>query len=111
MELITKRQLIDSVAERWKVQYYSGPRQGWAFTTSGASDEIYRRLKALPQNATEDQAAAIIGNSGWTRIECDECGKYVDAAVQLGEPPDYESATAVVCLDCLKAAAALLEGA
>lgn len=110
MELITKRQLINSVAARWKRQYFHGPK-GWAITAGGKSDDRYKRLKDLPQDATEDQVMGIIGNDSWTRIVCDECERSVDSAVQLGEPPDYESATAVVCLDCLKAAAALLEGA
>jgi len=39
---------------------------------------------------------------------CHECDARVDV-VQVGQEPDYESATANVCLVCLKKAVALLE--
>jgi len=40
---------------------------------------------------------------------CDECKKYYNNVVELGEEPDYDSATARICGECLRKAAALLE--
>ena len=41
---------------------------------------------------------------------CDECGTEVATAVRLGQEPDEASATATVCLDCLRKAVAMAEG-
>jgi hypothetical protein len=106
MELITKRYKIDVVADRWKHQYYDISR-GWTQTLRGSTENVYRRLKELPQGATEEQVAGIIGNRSWTKLQCDECGKAVSAVVQVGAPPDYESSTAWLCLDCLHQAVKL----
>jgi hypothetical protein len=38
---------------------------------------------------------------------CGECGLVQEKLIQIGEPPDYESATARVCAHCLRAALAL----
>ena len=92
MEIITKRSLILDVADRWKSQYPDG------------KDGIYEKLMDLKISATEDDVALIIGNSSWTEINCDECGRSVDAAAQVGQEPDYESRTAIVCFPCLEIA-------
>ncbi len=44
-----------------------------------------------------------------TKCNCNECGKNADIVVQLGQEPDYESATANICLDCLKRAVEICE--
>jgi len=64
-----------------------------------------------PETATVEEVENIIGRYGWLRqSSCDECGIQTWDIVEIGEPPYYESATAYVCLDCLKKAIALLEG-
>ena len=103
MRLKTKSDLIKSVAENWKRQYWH-PRRGWREIRK---EEIYRRLSELPEQATEDDIAAIIGNASWTANKCDECGQDVDVTVMLGQEPDYESRTVFACLDCLEKAIAL----
>jgi len=105
--LFTTRAHIREVAARWRVQYPSN-----TLLFGGAhSGDIYKRLLALdPEAATEEDVAAIIGNSGWTRIDCDGCEKSVKAAVQVGAPPDYDSATALLCAECIRVASALLDG-
>lgn len=92
MDKITKLKRIDRVAQSWRAQYPT------------TKEKTYKRLKALPKDATEEDVVAIIGNSSWTRCECDECGKDVSTLIQLGQEPDYESSTATVCEDCLKRA-------
>lgn len=103
MFVITKRELIDSIAERW---------ESWCLRHRVLQMEDkaykYRLLKALPATATEDDIAKIIGNESWTRLVCDECGRKVDALVTIGQAPAIDSATANVCVDCLKAAVALV---
>jgi len=45
-------------------------------------------------------------------MTCGECGKVADeAVVELGEVPGWDSATAYVCLPCLKRAVAEAEAA
>lgn len=44
------------------------------------------------------------------RVRCDECNQRVDFAVELGEKPWHESATANICLPCLRKAVQLAEG-
>lgn len=98
MKLLTTRGLIRTVAERWEEQYCD---------TAPLPDkmDILHRLRAIDKDkaATED-VKAIIGNDSWTRIECDECKRSVPVAVQLGDEPDYESHTVIVCVGCLNKA-------
>ena len=35
---------------------------------------------------------------------CNECGGEVEDLVEIGEEPDYESATAIVCKSCIEKA-------
>ncbi len=106
MNLITKRQLIDAVANNWKKQYF---RNGaWLEGIDPPSKQTYLKLEELKTGASEDQIAAIIGNRTWTQNKCNECGKDCEAVVQLGELPDYDSATANICLACLTEAMELI---
>ena len=72
---------------------------------------IGEELLALdPETATASKIAEIIGNNSWVcEKECNECGKKTWDIVEIGEEPDYESATAEICLDCLKKAVNLIE--
>ena len=96
MYLITRQNLADKAAQRWGEQYAVNP--------TSEQTTILARLNALPPGAPPDDIDQIIGNGSWTKLECDECGTIVDAIIQLGQEPDYESSTASVCFDCLKAA-------
>lgn len=40
---------------------------------------------------------------------CDECGNSVHTAVEIGEEPCYESATAIICRACLEKAIQLID--
>jgi hypothetical protein len=101
MELMNERQQIKAVARKWKRQYPTGVNGGV---------DIGAKLAALDvEAATADDVAQIIGNRSWVAKEtCDECGAETWDAVQLGEEPDYESSTATICGDCLRAALRLL---
>ena len=56
-----------------------------------------------------DDVDAVIGNSSWTDVKCNECNQYGGPVVTLGEEYDYESATASICEPCLRKALALFE--
>lgn len=105
MKLINARTLIQGVASAWRSQYPDA-RLG------KDKQEIGLRLAALDGNtATAEQVNAIIGNDSWTTPPtCGECGKRGGVVVQLGEEPDYDSATAHICPGCLQQAVVLLEG-
>lgn len=100
MKTITKKELVKNIPDRWGYQY---PQK------SGDKHEIYLKLKA-ETNLTEDRAEEIIGNRSWARNICDECQKDCEITVQLGAEPDYESSTANICVECLKAALKRTEG-
>lgn len=97
MKLITRKVLADKASGRWLKTYF---RKGeWVYGFD--KEVIYCNLKALGDNPTPEDVDRVIGNSSWTSIKCDECGKYVEEVIQVGEEPDYESCTANICKPCL----------
>lgn len=100
MKTITLADQTACVADRWKNQYFGSQWQ------SAQRQEQWASLKALPENATAVQIAAIIGNDSWTAIMCNECGQNVESAIVLNESEDYHTFT--VCAGCLDLAQLLL---
>jgi hypothetical protein len=100
MKTITSADRIACVADRWKNQYFGSQ---WY---SSQRQEQWASLKALPENATAVQVAAITGNDSWTAIMCNECGQNVESAIVLNENEDYHTFT--VCAGCLDLAQLLL---
>ena len=101
MNLITKSDILKSLPNRYKGQYMTNQQ----IFDGRWSDDIFSLLKS-ENPLTEDRANEIL-NPSWTSLKCDECGRQVQAVVQLGEEPDYESATAIICIPCLNEAIAL----
>ena len=102
MNIITTRQNILAVADRWEKQY----GKGTAYHSAEKMEKL-SRLRALDlSTATVEDVGKIVSDS-WVRLECDECGKSVDALVVVGQPMDYESATARICVVCIAKAARL----
>jgi hypothetical protein len=97
MKLITRKGLAPKVAARWKDTYFKNGE--WRY--GEGKEDIYLRLEALGSNPTPEEVNKAIGNSSWTDVRCDECNKYVEEVVQVGEELDYESATANICKPCL----------
>jgi hypothetical protein len=106
MKLVTIRSQIRDVAKRWHQQY--GPGNPYSKDLDKIS--IGKALDRLDtESATADDVAAIIGNRSWAEEkECDECGAKGDV-VEVGEEPDYESRTAMLCYGCVCKALALLQ--
>jgi hypothetical protein len=96
MRIITERDKIKQVVSLWSRTYLSG---GYGKDKL----EILEKLKLLNLNiVTAKEIENIIGNSSWTDLKCHECGRYVKKVVQVGEEPDYESATVFLCVKCIK---------
>ena len=106
MKIITKASLISSMADRYKQTYNTDKNAGQAlFGMRLMHKEHYELLRVA---TTEDAIGEVMGNRSWTKNKCDECGQDYDVTVQLGEEPDYESATAQICLGCLNKAVELI---
>jgi len=113
MKLITQRDQIRTIAERWKGQYCRrafSPAANkvidfWSRVyICDSTEEVYKKLAALDvETATPADIDAIIGNDFWGKLgyHCNECdAEPPDAILQVGEEPDYESRTAFLCRDC-----------
>lgn len=103
MIVLDERTQVKQAIQQWMQTYgLDGADKRWR--------RVGAELMALDQDtATAAEVAEIIGNSSWARERaCNECGQETWDVVEIGEPRDYESATAVVCRDCLRAALRLL---
>lgn len=109
--LNTERAKVRRVAAHWRAQYPEGCRNKRRLPFD--PDKVYAKLKALDaETATAADVAAIIGNESWCRPDdCDQCGKTTYQTITVGEPRNYESNTATLCLACLRKAVAALEAA
>lgn len=111
MTVITQRELIRTVAERWYSAYF--PFQQNETTVNFAQrrrialpdkENIYNKLHALDlHTATAEQINSIIGNSSWTDIKCTECKQPVISVLILSQD-DGESSSFYLCVDCLNKA-------
>lgn len=108
MELMNERNQVRSVASRWHAQYGAG-----SYGADTCKRMVGAELAALDiDTATAEDVKKIVGNGSWVgKRTCDECGAKTWDAVQVGQPPDYESSTAIICGDCLRAALRLLGAA
>lgn len=97
MRVITKRMLVEQAADALLGCKDSMPEEVYKLF----QDRLQKLdLKTCPPEAVDE----AFGNSSWTRMQCDECGAHVDWVVELGQEPDYESATACICRSCLNKA-------
>ena len=103
MKVITREDMARSTAERFYKQY--GPAFG--IRQFGDSRKVYDALVALGDNPTVSAVEEIC--NGWTLLTCNECKRYVEAVVQVGEVPDYESDTASICQSCAHRARTLID--
>lgn len=102
MKVFTPKTLAATALERWRRQYGDN--------NLALKHLVSDRLEALGPAPAPEQVNEVIGNDGWTRMTCDECGNdNPPVVVQLGQEPDYESRTANVCLECLRKAVTAAE--
>ena len=110
MKIITRQELADGAARRWKEAYLKSDGKTWSSSARGLPPkaDTYAELIKLAIGTPPDVIDKTIGNGSWTNLSCDECqADGVDAVVQVGEEPDYESCTANLCLDCVAKLTAL----
>lgn len=103
MKLITRVQKASKAAEKWKHQY----QPYWRYDDSKRA--IHEALVALGKDPDPDEVDRVIGNGSWTICRCDECEEHCDVVLELGETPDYGSATAQICKACFRKAAFYLD--
>lgn len=100
--LATRKANAKTAAERWRAQYFGGGKWRYEDRMRG----IWERLVALGDNPNPDDVERIIGNTSWTECKCDQCGERKESVVMVGEPLDYDSRTASLCVSCLDEARA-----
>jgi hypothetical protein len=121
MKIITRQTQANDLVARFE-DWEKATRKYCDHLRSRGLGRPVEELRKLGPNPDPDKCDAVIrqqldqhmwpsGNvPTWTQPPaCKECGAQNDAVVQLGEEPDYEPATAWVCLACLRAALALAE--
>lgn len=102
MRMITERDVIAGVRDRWMEQYRgydTRQRAGWSKKTFG---EIRSALNSLQTNlCSVSDVDEAIGATGWADNKCDECGRHSKVLMRFGEEPDYEARWQDLCVDCL----------
>lgn len=106
MRIKTRQELADGAAEAWREQCSKNSYYQWGVD----KEQILEKLIALGPQPAPEAVDEAIGNGSWTRTNCHECEAENINVVQIGEEEDYESNTAYICGDCLKAALSLLAG-
>ena len=110
MHIITERQIIQEVRERWLTQYasYRDTDRLWdKARTVGESRAAVNTLDL--DKCTRADVDRAIGNTSWAANECDECKQHRPVLVHFGDDPGYDARWQDVCLDCLSKAADLLK--
>ena len=97
MRIITKREMIKAVRNRWRQQYSKRIADG---------DEYYCRIddglfRLDLDTCTSADVDAVIGRGGWTDNRCSECGLDRSALVRLGDEDDNETPWIDLCEECL----------
>ena len=107
MRVLNEREMVKQAIHNW----VSGYGLDRTYGADKRGRKVGAELLALDQDtATAEQVHEIIGNSLWAgKACCDSCGAVTWDLVELGEPPDYESATACVCRGCLTEALRMLD--
>lgn len=103
MHIITRQLRANGAPLSWRHQYSHSP-------ADSRQRDIMRQLDAMSLPVDPDEVDRIIGNKSWTDVgSCDECEARPEILVEVGQEPDYESATACLCRDCLAKAVALID--
>lgn len=107
MKLIKRSEMAANAQHHW-LSTYRDCNGNWKYSPD--KETIYNRLVALGPNPNADDVDNAIGNGSWTWLQCNECGSAVEECVQVGQEPDYDSATAQICIKCMKKALKLIRG-
>lgn len=104
--ITTQRDMIRSVAERWRTQYSPMSKWDTLRTTFGHPAEIAAKLDKLDgDTATPTDVEIIIGNGSWTRLTCNQCGRNCQSVFTFITLESVETNSFSVCAQCLSEAA------
>lgn len=108
MKLLSERNQVREVRDRWNQQYRPGYHSPY-FNV----EAIREKLAALDlEIATAADVREAIGNWSWVQPQtCNECGTENWDIVEIGGTLNYESKPAQICKPCMHAAIALIDGA
>lgn len=111
MKVITKRQIILGVRDRWLEQYkhYADHYPvGWSENLTAG--EIRGRLAALDlttcTSADVDEALQV---KRWADNTCDFCDEDHEVILRIGDEPGYDSQWVDLCKGCLDKASSILK--
>lgn len=105
------------VTEWTKMREHIEGAPAWLKTYGVPGTKLYAAVESLIalESPTPETAiacyAAVPGHEGRYLSRCDGCEQDVPVAVAVGEEPDWESSTAMLCPDCARAAVAAIESA
>ena len=99
---VTQRDLIQTVAKRWRDQY-------WDSRDLDKSRKALALTRLDKDTASADDVAQIVGNKSWTQLLCDECGTEVESVVCIGGKPEVGRKSRYICKPCLKKALKIME--
>jgi hypothetical protein len=108
--ILTQRAVIKGVLARFTEQYRNYPRTH-TFPSGATVGRIIKRLNALDTDtASRDDVnrAMALRNGNWADLDCDCCGKHVEAVARVGDSPDYDNRWQDLCIDCLQIATNML---
>ena len=105
----TLAQRAAALPRQWAEARKQNPDFGSAYPDT---DDVIRALLALPE-PTVEAVQAVLGSRtnvlAMLSVHCLGCGLYWDRGVQVGEEPDYDTATTTLCRSCLVEALAALD--
>lgn len=110
MKLCTRESVSSEAAELWKEHYnqFGGRWTTYDDTNTWPAHPEKKYLELVSGAQTPERVDEILGRNWSQPPRCSECDKQGSAVVQLGEEPDYDSATVWVCRACLEKAVALV---
>ena len=113
MEKITRQSKAASTAARWKNNYFGYAKWFVSDLTGLDSEKIHRALRALGDNPTPEAVNAVIGNTAWTDIHCEECQcRTPECVIEFcAVEDDIEYPGVRLCVNCLRQAVLLAEDA
>jgi len=97
IESVTQRDLLRTVAARWKTQYSRGA--DWKFPWALLR---YEQLKALGSEPTAEQVLEVVGNGSWARFLCGGCTERCTAVVRYEDVNSDEYGDSVMCIPCVR---------
>ena len=99
MKLLSERTQVNSGIDNWLSNY--GLDGTYVRDTRGR--KVGSELMALNrETATAADIAEIIGNDSWAHKQrCGECQTETWEIVEVGETPNYDSETALLCKKCV----------